>query len=188
MRGEYLSGICESFDGQGSPPLARGILVPEISQRPLARITPACAGNTHIMLPSGIIRWDHPRLRGEYFIDDYDTMCDEGSPPLARGIRNRNSTVLPSMRITPACAGNTLFCRFHSPTCKDHPRLRGEYYATDFGYLPYTGSPPLARGIQATIMYHWQFAGITPACAGNTTIVIFCKVYIRDHPRLRGEY
>ena len=131
-------------------------------------ITPACAGNTRARNFPTPVSEDHPRLRGEYFIDDYDTMCDEGSPPLARGIRNRNSTVLPSMRITPACAGNTLFCRFHSPTCKDHPRLRGEYYATDFGYLPYTGSPPLARGILTYARNIRERIRITPACAGNT--------------------
>ena len=30
--------------------------------------------------------------------------------------------------------------------------------------------------------------GITPACAGNTTMEATLQLGIRDHPRLRGEY
>ena len=86
LRGEYLSGICESFDGQGSPPLARGILNfhnPYVSS---PRITPACAGNTMEEFYKQNMTEDHPRLRGEYKPKFKIFKCSRGSPPLARGI------------------------------------------------------------------------------------------------------
>ena len=46
LRGEYKGTLTISTDEQGSPPLARGILVPIIYLEPVLRITPACAGNT----------------------------------------------------------------------------------------------------------------------------------------------
>ena len=70
----------------GSPPLARGI--PDgwnvIPYR--FGITPACAGNTEQMKVNAGPRWDHPRLRGEYYENKERKLKTEGSPPLARGI------------------------------------------------------------------------------------------------------
>ena len=66
--------------------------------------------------------------------------------------------------------------------------MRGEYYHTSTPVPPPAGSPPLARGI------HWYYfdgrgyAGITPACAGNTWHRPDGKQTRWDHPRLRGEY
>ena len=50
------------------------------------------------------------------------------------------------------------------------------------------GSPPLARGIPIK-KHHYPIApGITPACAGNTSVYALPSNPLRDHPRLRGEY
>ena len=209
LRGEYRDEIRRFLGQEGSPPLARGIRQRMKRAVFRSRITPACAGNTLPSVAALPASGDHPRLRGEYRRSRLskrlqrgspplargipiktETMCSQsritpacagntkrsmvellfcmGSPPLARGIHNAFRKKYFGKRITPACAGNTLFCRFHSPTCKDHPRLRGEYYATDFGYLPYTGSPPLARGILTYARNIRERIRITPACAGNT--------------------
>ena len=50
----------------GSPPLARGILYPELLEARRTRITPACAGNTIYNNCIRRVLRDHPRLRGEY--------------------------------------------------------------------------------------------------------------------------
>ena len=50
------------------------------------------------------------------------------------------------------------------------------------------GSPPLARGIPLKISAMTRASGITPACAGNTNAVELHRIYLWDHPRLRGEY
>ena len=73
-------------------------------------------------------------------------------------------------------------------TVQDHPRLRGEY-ADRATRLPRCfGSPPLARGIHLLTEMVCYSTGITPACVGNTLKMWLRELYLRDHPRLRGEY
>ena len=127
MRGEYVLLTSFALSIQGSPPLARGIHTPYISALGNFGITPACAGNTIHNSINFYRLWDHPRLRGEYL---KCTMFDEkleGSPPLARGIRDTPLSLNPLIRITPACAGNTKPLLQFQLMNRDHPRLRGEY-------------------------------------------------------------
>ena len=71
---------------------------------------------------------------------------------------------------------------------RDHPRLRGEYNDWNTDKATEQGSPPLARGIPLYLSDEDKEMGITPACAGNTTMEATLQLGIRDHPRLRGEY
>ena len=91
-------------------------------------------------------------------------------------------------RITPACAGNTKFVPVTQIVLRDHPRLRGEYNDWNTDKATEQGSPPLARGIPLYLSDEDKEMGITPACAGNTTMEATLQLGIRDHPRLRGEY
>ena len=91
------------------------------------RITPACAGNTGHEMQLNSHYLDHPRLRGEYQVTPSMLFADLGSPPLARGILQSVAATYLSVRITPACAGNTLDGRLIQLSPRDHPRLRGEY-------------------------------------------------------------
>ena len=71
-------------------------------------ITPACAGNTTMEATLQLGIRDHPRLRGEYLVSHGFSGSGKGSPPLARGILAVINTDKFGVRITPACAGNTL--------------------------------------------------------------------------------
>ena len=127
-------------------------------------------------------------MRGEYPDGQPAITSSLGSPPLARGIRFKREIFSPSIRITPACAGNTLQSFPFSFVCEDHPRLRGEYnHLTACIYHP-QGSPPLARGILWLRGNASVCKGITPACAGNTRCFTIKAAQAKDHPRLRGEY
>ena len=130
-------------------------------------ITPACAGNTGILFGNNLPGTDHPRLRGEYAITYSDDLTG---------------------RITPACAGNTIHSISKSVIFWDHPRLRGEYIYLSQSQALYLGSPPLARGILRNSLFIKLLIGITPACAGNTSLCSARLLLFRDHPRLRGEY
>ena len=148
MRGEYRLVAAEKAVTQGSPPLARGILLNLRLRRSIRRITPACAGNTISKdFPQCLIQ-DHPRLRGEYCYLRRWRQGRQGSPPLARGIPTLYVSYHVDMGITPACAGNTL------PSSNFHQIIKG--------------SPPLARGIPGRRGLIRQGRWITPACAGNT--------------------
>ena len=110
--------------------------------------TPAYAGNTSDPSSTIPVFRDRPRLRGEYGRLPVPLIVPVGSPPLARGIRAyRNGSNL-VFGITPACAGNTLPSVAALPASGDHPRLRGEYAWSIVALMFFSGSPPLARGIQ----------------------------------------
>ena len=148
MRGEYVKAESSAAIGEGSPPLARGVQRHNKWCKLKLRITPACAGSTRSLVAT--------------------RLCAIGSPPLARGVQSGTSVDNPTFRITPACAGSTncIFGFFHF--IWDHPRLRGEYFSKQNWYRLYSGSPPLARGVQTAHQTHRGFHGITPACAGST--------------------
>ena len=168
MRGEYSHIFRYNCPGQGSPPLARGILqLPEGVDKKLG-ITPACAGNTRQYSPTHRTRQDHPRLRGEYKLKNISRCILVGSPPLARGILDVIKRSACACGITPACAGNTLNYSRLQKRSRDHPRLRGEYSIITLLHTILVGSPPLARGIP-----HLDSRSVKSS---------------EDHPRLRGEY
>ena len=93
LRGEYQKHVSIMKTGPGSPPLARGILVDISIQSLHEGITPACAGNTSGRDADDPVRWDHPRLRGEYSKRLENCAESTGSPPLARGIPGRNEKI-----------------------------------------------------------------------------------------------
>ena len=107
MRGEDPSLEAEAEFKRGSPPHARGRLPRRRSTPSSARITPACAGKTGCTGFRGLVRRDHPRMRGEDepFAVAWDV--DLGSPPHARGRPKPIPVRIRVPRITPACAGKT---------------------------------------------------------------------------------
>ena len=147
-------------------------------------------------------------MRGEYTHETRASVTELGSPPLARGIHLDFLDFVRAVRITPACAGNTLSPKNKGRQTEDHPRLRGEYRQQSLMLSRYRGSPrlrgeymsaasnitsapgspPLARGIQLIPGRRVSAIGITPACAGNTGSSGNSAKIGRDHPRLRGEY
>ena len=88
--------------------------------------------------------------------------------PHSRGTRlfEGNSVLL--FGIIPAFAGNTLFANSRSRSSRDHPRIRGEHFASDFPAAAAEGSSPHSRG--------------------NTLTVWLCLPVDEDHPRIRGEH
>ena len=151
---------------------------------------------------SGVIMWDHPRLRGEQVAARQISCIFQGSPPLARGTGAGSVYVRNLPGITPACAGNRHSAISSSKALKDHPRLRGEQLPQHGLCRHVNGSPPLARGTarilrklygprkRGTVVYTGFFMvifGITPACAGNSAQNRHPAAFQLYHPRLRGE-
>ena len=187
LRGEQNGDGTVTVGGVGSPPLARGTVVPHAGGCAEAGITPACAGNSRWNCGRTPWAWDHPRLRGEQADSRSLSFGVQGSPPLARGTACHLAGHGGGLGITPACAGNR--CRSSWCACPsgDHPRLRGEQ--SDLGRVVavQVGSPPLARGTVSSLLVMLCGRGITPACAGNSRGRARGSVWRQDHPRLRGE-
>ena len=164
MRGEDLLGSLGAGLQAGSPPHARGRLRTGQENQVVRRITPACAGKTQgqyrLTAPEG----DHPRMRGEDFLEILVFYCIVGSPPHARGRHMVAIAHYANRRITPACAGKTQ-SRASSPSIAwDPPRMRGE------DGIRRRGSPPHARGRRRDRRRRRRRRRITPACAGKTPL------------------
>ena len=93
----------------------------------IARIIPARAGFTWAGLRPELPHGDHPRSRGVYPPRVGRPCGDQGSSPLARGLRLSRAGRWRCRGIIPARAGFTV-CYRRQPGCEqDHPRSRGVY-------------------------------------------------------------
>ena len=168
IRGEYSSLSLILSNSWGSPPYTWGIRPGAFSFVLLIRITPIYVGNTwHFqkILPAF---WDHPHIRGEYFITPASSYPVEGSPPYTWGIHSgtryyeRYRVGSPpytwgiqshegygrdDLRITPIYVGNTDQPLNGWPFNQDHPHIRGEYATHDEVTEAREGSPPYTWGI-----------------------------------------
>ena len=131
-------------------------------------IIPARAGFTRPGSACTITRSDHPRSRGVYGPVPVDINAEEGSSPLARGLRHWSRSPWPGRGIIPARAGFTRTGPGNSSTSQDHPRSRGVYWISTRVVVRSRGSSPLARGLHTKVLWGHRCTGIIPARAGFT--------------------
>ena len=152
----------------GSPPRVRGTVEAAGDEVKENRITPACAGNSRWWIILEVWCWDHPRVCGE---QDFLTVFHprkQGSPPRVRGTGRRSDKCDSEHRITPACAGNSVWRDRYAVARQDHPRVCGEQIKGRFEEREKEGSPPRVRGTVRSVPETAKRERITPACAGNS--------------------
>ena len=110
-----------------------------------------------------------------------------GSPPRMRGKGVVNVLVSEPFRITPACAGKSPQRAHCSPVPWDHPCVCGEKIEMPYELLLKEGSPPRMRGKGVVDVLVSEPLGITPACAGKSSLMLLWSGPLRDHPRVCGE-
>ena len=110
-----------------------------------------------------------------------------GSPPRVRGTEGRQGVSGNGLRITPACAGNSVGNATHVAVMEDHPRVCGEQSVMALRISYPVGSPPRVRGTEKDDGRQLLGQGITPACAGNSWIAAQFYTLTWDHPRVCGE-
>ena len=106
-RGVYTGGDGFEWGVDGSSPLARGLLHPDIGVVGETGIIPARAGFTRPSPYIGPRSRDHPRSRGVYFATFKTPRTRAGSSPLARGLPHPVGRLARRHRIIPARAGFT---------------------------------------------------------------------------------
>ena len=111
---------------------------------------------------------DHPRSRGVYAQVLQEDETRRGSSPLARGLLRRRHEDAYAVRIIPARAGFTFGFESFQSSVRDHPRSRGVYLTAHKLTLAFSGSSPLARGLQKYYGPNAMWGGIIPARAGFT--------------------
>ena len=172
----------------GSSPLARGLPPRSTVRLLIIRIIPARAGFTVQETIVIHLSRDHPRSRGVYSAEKLRSRTENGSSPLARGLRGVKVDHNCGARIIPARAGFTR--RMFSPASPlmDHPRSRGVYPSLLSQYCFARGSSPLARGLLREAARGNRRHRIIPARAGFTRTRSRPIRGSWDHPRSRGVY
>ena len=103
----------------------------------------------------------------------------------------KNGSYIPftglSGRITPACAGKTVYLRINSLVLRDHPRVCGKNFLSVQTGVPMRGSPPRVREKRYYFNDSVVSTRITPACAGKTLQFLNVRVLLQDHPRVCGK-
>ena len=167
-RGVYAPGPFWASHNRGSSPLARGLRCSEPDDGVGTGIIPARAGFTSPSPPTYPNPSDHPRSRGVYAQTRRERTMNDGSSPLARGLRAGPGLKSRIDRIIPARAGFTGARPGGAPGRQDHPRSRGVYDQGRLAQPGQHGSSPLARGLHARGRVHGCVGGIIPARAGFT--------------------
>ena len=160
---------------QGSPPQVRGKRQPLISPPNCPRITPAGAGKTMVAMLMLCALRDHPRRCGENYTEEYQNGANQGSPPQVRGKLENKAATLRDTRITPAGAGKTSDRSALSSAVGDHPRRCGENAGIAIFDGAPAGSPPQVRGKPGIASAHRHVHRITPAGAGKTSRLCWCR-------------
>ena len=162
-----LNGSAQSI---GSPSRMRGKEGDELGLGQTIRITPACAGKSPAHPAACPVHRDHPRVCGEKSRHTLSWDILLGSPPRVRGKVLHVVTLFDGAGITPAYAEKR--CSARTPTFRtwDHPRVCGEKNPVFPGLLLHLGAPPRVRGKACDTDTVGEAAGITPACAGKSSI------------------
>ena len=146
------------------------------------RITPACAGKNLIDESTFIKTTHHPRVCGKKLTDGISGLTGSGSPLHVQEKHFEDAVKICIRRITPACAGKTVFLVQMMKHHQDHPRVCGKNYAKIYDAVDGTGSPPRVREKHVFQNQLFNVVGITPACAGKTRRVCNCNCDIAGSP------
>ena len=111
---------------------------------------------------------DHPRVCGEKLITSAAGLIAKGSPPRMRGKVGDVGVALAVVGITPAYAGKSRSQPRTAPRHRDHPRVCGEKMSRPPAKTRTPGLPPRMRGKEVKALLHFNWVGITPACAGKS--------------------
>ena len=166
--GEKMVSMIPHRRSQGSPPRVRGKARGAWDAKARKGITPAYAGKRTIpQRPTPTWR-DHPRVCGEKFLKQVESLSYLGSPPRMRGKVHLTAYFFIIWGITPACAGKSCRRCPQRSRSRDHPRVCGEKADNDYDEKPIEGSPPRMRGKDSDGGQRASASRITPAYAGKS--------------------
>ena len=168
MGGEKPSRSPRQAPETGSPPRGRGKVFQHGNAAGKIGITPAWAGKSVLGGLDTIVHGDHPRVGGEKFPTNGDSVAKQGSPPRGRGKDVRGIVLNVLGRITPAWAGKRVGPVHKLNNAGDHPRVGGEKINNKLADIVKAGSPPRGRGKGNPYKTYGTLGGITPAWAGKS--------------------
>ena len=187
MGREKAADTCVYYSVTGSPPHGRGKGGCCSGVHWRHGITPAWAGKRDCRYHGMAYQQDHPRVGGEKFPTNGDSVAKQGSPPRGRGKGSERQAGFDPAGITPAWAGKSQSFIKWQWKIRDHPRVGGEKPE----WAPITflmlGSPPRGRGKGYEGHVNYNAIRITPAWAGKSYACCPVLSLSEDHPRVGGE-
>ena len=186
-RGENAPNEGYEAKVSGSSPLTRGKHQGRRERRRRVGLIPAHAGKTAGISPNKLVRWAHPRSRGENSAPSTAFARKPGSSPLTRGKLRQAWEQHNYAGLIPAHAGKTVGEGGESLGEGAHPRSRGENAPSSVPSSWYSGSSPLTRGKRVRGRRTRMDTGLIPAHAGKTRGHRPPGRDQRAHPRSRGE-
>ena len=168
IRGEHRRRPTLSCRTRGSSPHTRGAPSGRPRRKSGRWIIPAYAGSTVSLASIRATARDHPRIRGEHPHVEIVVGREIGSSPHTRGAPPYPSGRRRTTRIIPAYAGSTPGRLHVGHGSGDHPRIRGEHFATRRPRMSMPGSSPHTRGAPWLMSSIGPVSGIIPAYAGST--------------------
>ena len=151
-------------------------------------ITPAYAGKSDKHQRARSWLGDYPRMCGEKSMTSHAIRAPVGSPPRMQGKDIFPDGLPCAVRITPACAGKSLWCAQGQAQERDHPRVCEEKNFLLLMTSRRSGSPPRVRGKGHVCHCSLVCCRITPACAGKSPAIMVCSLeYWGSPPRMRGK-
>ena len=147
----------------------RGKVFADVVPTWFARITPAYAGKSFLVIFKPGKEKDHPRVCGEKCMAFCKNCAVLGSPPRMRGKELRVKRCFADDGITPAYAGKSYVFVSEKLVPEDHPRVCGEKIVENASFVRCWGSPPRMRGKVHLTGAVVVGGGITPAYAGKRT-------------------
>ena len=133
-----------------------------------------------------MLRWDHLRVCGADPLSGRVSWVRMGSPPRVRSRRNRTRFGVRCSGITSACAEQTSCPTARTSGRWDHLRVCGADPAADYLAVGQAGSPPRVRSRPQHYQQAGVGAGITSACAEQTTCSCCASTSAGDHLRVCG--
>ena len=113
--------------------------------QPSTRITPACAGKTTPFFRGTSLIQNHSRVCGKKLTDGISGLTGSGSPLHVQEKHFEDAAKICIRRITPACAGKTVFLVQMMKHHQDHPRVCGKNTFMRQKHDKAPGSPPRVR-------------------------------------------
>ena len=181
--GRLVDGSAAQF---GSPPRVRSRRSPAVSRPGRRGITSACAeqtGGSSAVSPGAR---DHLRVCGADRYPSPGSRNVAGSPPRVRSRPAGYAGAVSGDGITSACAEQTTTIRANDRGYEDHLRVCGADFTLMWATVMFAGSPPRVRSRLIVHVLMTVYAGITSACAEQTSGTSRAWVARGDHLRVCG--
>ncbi len=185
--GEQLLRALRSYPRYGSAPRVRGTVIYNELFRDQDRVSPACAGNRLGVMARSCSTPGQPRVCGEQSRRLPQFGRSVGSAPRVRGTATLLCRRCLSVRVSPACAGNSIANFTSAPRASGQPRVCGEQERGIAGEGAEPGSAPRVRGTDQIRPGARPDQRVSPACAGNRPSFTARPWLVKGQPRVCGE-